>query len=39
MNDAEKEILYAERQGKISIPLSDAPWLEQKIDGVRNLYI
>jgi multidrug efflux pump subunit AcrB len=39
MNDEEKEILYIEREGKKSIPLDDAPWLERIIDRMRDRYV
>ena len=39
MSQEEKEILYHEREGKKSIPLADAPWLEKKIDAVREYYV
>lgn len=39
MSEEEKEILYHEREGKQSIPLNDAPWLEKRIDDVREYYV
>lgn len=39
MPEEEKEILYHEREGKKSIPLGSAPWLEQKIDYLRDWYV
>jgi len=39
MSSEEKEILYHEREGKKSIPVTDAPWLEKRIDDLREYYI
>jgi multidrug efflux pump subunit AcrB len=39
MSAEEKEILFHEREGKTSIPVTDAPWLEQKIDNLREYYV
>lgn len=39
MSPEEKEILYHEREGKESIPVANAPWLEQKIDYMREYYV
>lgn len=39
MSAEEKEILYHEREGKQSIPVSDAPWLEKRIDELREYYV
>ena len=39
MSDEEKEILYHEREGKKSIPVTDAPWLEKRIDDLREYYV
>ncbi len=39
MSKEEKEILYHEREGKKSIPLVDAPWLEKRIDDFREYYV
>ncbi len=39
MSDEEKEILYHEREWKTSIPVSDAPWLEKRIDDLREYYV
>ena len=39
MSPEEKEILYHEREGKKSVPLTDAPWLEKRIDDVREYYV
>jgi hydrophobic/amphiphilic exporter-1 (mainly G- bacteria), HAE1 family len=39
MSDEEKEILYHEREWKKSIALNDAPWLEKKIDELREYYV
>lgn len=39
MSQEEKEILYNEREWKKSISLDKAPWLEQKIDKLRDYYV
>lgn len=39
MSAEEKEILYHEREWKKSLPVTDAPWLEKKIDKVRDQYV
>ena len=39
MSDEEKEILYHEREWKKSIPVSEAPRLEKRIDDLREYYV
>jgi len=39
MSEEEKEILYHEREGKKSIPVTDAPRLEKRIDDLREYYV